>query len=95
MDFKEKMLLLLKLLRDRVKVEAVVGNDQHARNLRILAYSIKAANDEQRQQLIQEELGGSMDVRLCASLDLASASTYLTFHGTGVGHIFGPRDCNY
>ena len=64
LDFKEKMLLLLKLLRDRVKVEAVVGNDQHARNLRILAYSIKAANDEQRQQLIQEELGGSMDVRV-------------------------------
>ena len=62
MTVQEKMLLLLKLLRDRVKVEAVVGNDTHARNLRVLAYCLKAANDEERQQLILEELGNSLDV---------------------------------
>lgn len=62
MTVQEKMLLLLKLLRDRVKVEAVIGNDEHARNLRVLAYCLKAANDEERQQLILEELGNSLDV---------------------------------
>ena len=62
MTVQEKMLLLLKLLRDRVKVEAVIGNDQHARNLRILAYCLKARTDEERQQLIVEELGMSLDV---------------------------------
>lgn len=62
MTVQEKMLLLLKLLRDRVKVEAVVGNDTHARNLKVLAYCLKAANDEERQQLILEELGNSLDV---------------------------------
>ena len=62
MTVQEKMLLLLKLLRDRVKVEAVIGNDEHARNLRVLAYCLKAANDEERHQLILEELGNSLDV---------------------------------
>ena len=64
MTVQEKMLLLLKLLRDRVKVEAVVGNDAHARNLRILAYCLKAANDEERHELIFNELGNSLDVSL-------------------------------
>ena len=64
MTVQEKMLLLLKLLRDRVKVEAVVGNDAHARNLRILAYCLKSSGDEERQQLIMEELGNSLDVSI-------------------------------
>mmetsp|Transcript_34609 Transcript_34609/g.66377 ORF Transcript_34609/g.66377 Transcript_34609/m.66377 type:complete len:122 (+) Transcript_34609:19-384(+) len=55
------MLLLLKLLRDRVKVEAVIGNDQHARNLRVLAYCLKARTGSERQQLITDELGMSLD----------------------------------
>ncbi|KAL7543331.1 hypothetical protein ACHAXR_012654 [Thalassiosira sp. AJA248-18] len=67
MTVQEKMLLLLKLLRDRVKVEAVIGNDEHARNLRILAYCLKAANDEERQRLITDEIGNSLD-----SLDIFS-----------------------
>ena len=62
MTVQEKMLLLLKLLRDRIKVEAVIGNDEHARNLRILAYCLKAANDDERHQLILDELGNSLDV---------------------------------
>ncbi len=63
MTVQEKMLLLLKLLRDRVKVEAVIGNDQHARNLRVLAYCLKAKTGSDRQQLITDELGMSLDVR--------------------------------
>ena len=59
---QEKMLLLLKLLRDRVKVEAVIGNDVHARNLRLLAYCLKAGSDEERRTLIRDVLGNSLDV---------------------------------
>jgi len=79
MTVQEKMLLLLKLLRDRVRVEAVIGNDEHARNLRILAYCLKAANDEERHQLILEELGNSLDSLdifsdlVTASIDFAEA----------------------
>ena len=62
MTVQEKMLLLLKLLRDRVKVEAVIGNDAHARNLRLLAYCLKAGNDEERQTLIKDVMGNSLDV---------------------------------
>ena len=76
MTVQEKMLLLLKLLRDRVKVEAVIGNDEHARNLRVLAYCLKAANDEERHQLILEELGNSLDV----STSLSSFSVISSFH---------------
>jgi len=67
MTVQEKMLLLLKLLRDRVKVEAVIGNDAHARNLRLLAYCLKAGSDEERQTLINDVLGNSLDVSLSLS----------------------------
>lgn len=66
MTVQEKMLLLLKLLRDRVKVEAVIGNDTHARNLRLLAYCLKASSDEERQTLMKDVLGNSLDVSSCA-----------------------------
>ena len=62
MTVQEKMLLLLKLLSDRVKVEAVMGNDARANHLRILAYCLKAKNDEERNQLILNQLGMSLDV---------------------------------
>ena len=65
MTVQEKMLLLLKLLRDRVKVEAVIGNDAHARNLRLLAYCLKASSDEERQTLIKDVMGNSLDVSSC------------------------------
>jgi hypothetical protein len=71
MTVQEKMLLLLKLLRDRVKVEAVIGNDAHARNLRLLAYCLKAGSDEERRTLIQDVLGHSLDV----SFDSASLAS--------------------
>ncbi|KAL3827128.1 hypothetical protein ACHAXA_002363 [Cyclostephanos tholiformis] len=79
MTVQEKILLLLKLLRDRVKVEAVVGNDAHARNLKLLAYALRAANDEERHSLILDELGHSLDALdvfsdlVTASLDYAEA----------------------
>ena len=67
MTVQEKMLLLLKLLRDRVKVEAVIGNDAHARNLRLLAYCLKAGSEEERHTLIKDVLGNSLDVSSCLS----------------------------
>ena len=78
MTVQEKMLLLLKLLRERVKVEAVIGNDAHARNLRILAYCLKARNDEERHQLILDELGNSLDVCdiLFSSMYMSSSSQF-------------------
>jgi len=67
MTVQEKMLLLLQLLRDRVKVEAVIGNNVRARNLRLLAYCLKTVNEDERHKLILDELGQSLD-----SLDLFS-----------------------
>jgi hypothetical protein len=58
---QEKMLLLLKLLRDRVKVEAVLGNNEQTRNLRILAYCLKASTEEERRTFILDALGNSLD----------------------------------
>eukprot|EP00985_Skeletonema_marinoi_P020598 scaffold12300_cov104-Skeletonema_marinoi.AAC.1 len=79
MTVQEKMLLLLKLLRDRVKVEAVIGNDAHARNLRLLAYCLKAGSDEERQTLIKDVMGNSLDALdifsdlVTSSIDYAEA----------------------
>ena len=81
MTVQEKMLLLLKLLRDRVKVEAVIGNDAHARNLRLLAYCLKAGSDEERRTLIQDVMGNSLDSLdifsdlVTSSIDYAEART--------------------
>ncbi len=62
MTVQEKILLLLRLLRDRVKVKAVVGNDAHTRNLRVLAYVLWAANNKEQWTLISEEVGHSLDM---------------------------------
>ena len=62
MMVQEKILLLLRLLRDWVKVEAAIGNNAHARNLRVLAYALWAANDKEQWALISDELGHSLDV---------------------------------
>merc|ERR1712087_787422 len=50
-----------------------VGNDAHARNLRVLAYCLKARNEEEREKLILEELGNSLD-SLDTFSDLVTAS---------------------
>jgi len=95
MTVQEKMLLLLKLLRDRVKVEAVIGNDEHARNLRVLAYCLKAANDEERHQLIFEELGNSLDVSthflLSVCFNLYDTVDLIIYHIHITQHIYKSR----
>ena len=58
----EKILMLLKLLRDRVKAEAAFANDEDGRNLRILAYCMKFQTDKEREQLILKELRSSLSV---------------------------------
>jgi hypothetical protein len=58
----EKLLLLLKLLRERVKAEAVFVPDEKGRNLRLLAYCLQVDSDEERRQLILRDLGSSLDV---------------------------------
>jgi hypothetical protein len=59
----EKLLLLLTLLRDRIKTEAVFSSDEKGRNLRLLAYCLRLPDDKERQQLILKELGTSLTVR--------------------------------
>lgn len=56
----EKILLLLKLLRERVKVEAAFAPDEKGLNLRLLAYCMQVDNDEDREQLIRKSIGNSM-----------------------------------
>ena len=60
----EKLLLLLKLLRERVKTEAAFSHDEKARNLRILAYCLNLNSDTLRRELLMKEFGSSLDVRI-------------------------------
>ncbi|KAG7364378.1 hypothetical protein IV203_037580 [Nitzschia inconspicua] len=69
----EKLLLLLKLLRERVKIEAAFSNDEKSRNLRILAYCINLQSDKLRKELITKEIGYSLD-RLDSFAELVSSS---------------------
>lgn len=63
---QEKMLLLLNLLRERVKVEAIMGRNEQAKNLKVLAYCLKAGTVEERRKFILSELGASLDVSTLA-----------------------------
>jgi hypothetical protein len=58
----EKLLLLLKLLRERVKIEAAFANDEKSRNLRVLAYCLNLQSDNLRKELVTKEFGYSLDV---------------------------------
>lgn len=58
----EQLLLLLKLLRDRIKAEAAFGNDDHGRNLRILAYCLRFERAMDREKLLRREFQSSIDV---------------------------------
>ncbi len=58
----EQLLLLLKLLRERIKTEAVFSHDEKSRNLRVLAYCLQLNSDIQRKELITREFGSSLDV---------------------------------
>lgn len=59
---QERLLLLLKLLRERVKIEAAFAHDEKSRNLRVLAYCLNINSDDLRKELIIKEFGGSLDV---------------------------------
>ena len=59
---QEKLLLLLKLLRERVKIEAAFSHDEKSRNLRILAYCLNLESDKLRKELIIQEFGATLDV---------------------------------
>jgi hypothetical protein len=61
-DASEKLLLLLKLLRDRIKAEASFANDEKGRNLRVLAYCLNLDSDSQRKQLVQQEMKNTINV---------------------------------
>ncbi|KAL3926007.1 MAG: hypothetical protein SGILL_000006 [Bacillariaceae sp.] len=58
----EKLLLLLRLLRERVKIEAAFASDEKSRNLRVLAYCLNLQSDKLRRELITKEFGYSLDV---------------------------------
>jgi hypothetical protein len=58
----EQLLILLTLLRERIKAEAAFSNDEKGRNLRVLAYSMHAANNQDRETIILDSLGASLDV---------------------------------
>lgn len=60
----EKLLLLLQSLRERIQVEASFPMDEKTRNLRLLAYCLRVSSDQDREQLISDHLGRSLDVRV-------------------------------
>lgn len=60
----QQLLNLLILLRERVKAEAVFTNDEKGRNLRMLAYCIHAENDREREKIIVDTMGNSLDVSI-------------------------------
>eukprot|EP00536_Pseudo-nitzschia_multiseries_P007180 jgi/Psemu1/324640/estExt_fgenesh1_pg.C_1660003 len=70
---QERLLLLLKLLRERVKIEAAFCQDEKSRNLRVLAYCLNLNSDELRKELIVKEFGSSLD-RLDSFSELVSSS---------------------
>lgn len=58
----EKLLVLLKLLRERIKIEAAFPHDEKSKNLRVLAYCLNLDSDKLRKELIVKEFGFSLDV---------------------------------
>ena len=85
----EKVLMLLMLVRERVKTEAAFMHDEKSRNLRVLAYCLHMSNEEEREQLIMREFGGSLDVSMSMVMFLIrilfmlvhylTCSTYISF----------------
>ena len=63
----EKLLLLLTLLKERIKAEAAFVADEKGRNLRLLAYCMRASDILEREQLILKDVGNSLDVSFSSS----------------------------
>jgi carbohydrate-binding DOMON domain-containing protein len=62
----EQLLHLLQLVRERIKVEATFhGNDDRTKNLKLLAYCLKAKSDQEIEVMISNTLGSSLDVSIC------------------------------
>jgi len=69
----EQLLILLTLLKERVKAEALFPNDERGRNLRLLAYCIHADNEKDRETILTEQFGSSLD-RIDSFLELLTSS---------------------
>lgn len=69
----ERLLLLLKLLRERIKVEAAFAPDEKGRNLRLLAYCMQLDNELLMEELLLRDLGNSLD-RIDSFLELTTSS---------------------
>jgi hypothetical protein len=68
----EQLLLLLTLLRERVKTEAAFVHDEKSRNLRILAYCLHVSSEADREQLIMQDFGASLDVSALRKLNIGT-----------------------
>jgi hypothetical protein len=69
----ERLLLLLKSLRERLQAEAAFGPDEKGRNLRLLAYCLRLPSARDREELITKDLGRSLD-RLDSFIELVASS---------------------
>ena len=82
----EQLLLLLKLLRERIKAEAAFAPDEKGRNLRLLAYCLRVSSssslftddlqnggEQERKELIVKEIGNSIE-RYDSFIELISSS---------------------
>ena len=58
----EKLLLLLKLLRERIKAEAAFSSTGKGQYLRLLAYCLRLSSNVEREQLLVKHIGNSLDV---------------------------------
>lgn len=66
---EQTILILLRLLRNRIKAEAAVASDQAGINLRILTYLLHTPNEKQREIIVTKQLGTSL-TRLDSFLEL-------------------------
>ena len=58
----QQLFVLLTLLKERVKAEALFTSDEKGQNLRILAYSLHASNEQERESVIMDNIGFSLEV---------------------------------
>jgi len=78
----EQLLILLTLLKERVKAEAIFSNDERGRNLRVLAYCIHAGTEKDRETIIMDHFGSSLDrldsfsELLTSSIDYAESTSH-------------------
>ncbi|KAL3944682.1 MAG: hypothetical protein SGBAC_001240 [Bacillariaceae sp.] len=69
----EKLLLLLKIVKERLKIEATFSHDEKSQNLRVLAYCLQLKTNALRKEMINKEFGASLD-RLDSFQELVASS---------------------